>query len=80
MLRKVLVICAMACAASGSAESETPKIEYTLSIPQPQTHLFQIEVDIQGLDEPGSTFPCRSGPRVTIRFSIFPGGSYNSRP
>ncbi len=52
MLLKVLVICVMVCAASGSASSETPKIEYTLSIPQPQTHLFQIEVDIQGLDEP----------------------------
>ncbi len=51
MLRNVLVVCTIACLASGAAAYETPKIEYTLSIPQPQTHLFQIEVEIQGLDD-----------------------------
>ena len=65
MLRSVLVACALTCIASTVAQSQTPEIRYVLSVPQPQTHLFHVELEIQGVDEPEVDFsmPVWSGKR-----------------
>lgn len=51
MLGKTVVACSLVLLVSASAVYAVPRVEYILSIPQPQTHLFSIEMDIRALEE-----------------------------
>ncbi len=47
--------------------TESPKISYTVSIPEPQTHLFHIELGIQGW----------SAPQIEVSMPVWSTGYYH---